>query len=45
MLKIRLESVAQATRRPLLSVSVSNIGLEPTQVEHNLEVLFELAAA
>ncbi len=39
------ESVAQATGRPLFSVSVSDIGLEPTQVESNLKILFELGAA
>ena len=38
------ESVAKATGKPLFSVSVSDIGLKPAEVEHNLEVLFELAA-
>ncbi|KAH0548597.1 hypothetical protein GP486_007859, partial [Trichoglossum hirsutum] len=39
------ESVAQVAGRPLFSVSVSDVGLQPAQVEHNLEILFELAAA
>ncbi|KAI9795899.1 MAG: hypothetical protein M1833_006626 [Piccolia ochrophora] len=39
------ESVAQATGRPLFPVSVAEIGLEPTQVELNLGVMFELAAS
>ena len=38
------ESVAKVTGKPLFSVSVSDIGLKPAEVEHNLEVLFELAA-
>lgn len=38
------ESVAAATGKPLFSVSVSDIGLKPAEVEHNLELLFELAA-
>ncbi len=38
------ESVAKATGKPLFSVSVSDIGLKPSEVEHSLEVLFELAA-
>ena len=39
-----IESVAKATGKPLFSVSVSDIGLVPSEVEHNLRVLFELAA-
>ncbi|MCJ1290409.1 hypothetical protein MMC34_001947 [Xylographa carneopallida] len=38
------ESVAKVTGKPLFSVSVSDIGLKPAEVENNLEVLFELAA-
>lgn len=38
------ESVAAATGKPLFAVSVSDIGLKPAEVEHNLEILFELAA-
>ncbi|KAL8948419.1 MAG: hypothetical protein Q9222_005397 [Ikaeria aurantiellina] len=38
------ESVANATGKPLFAVGVSDIGLKPADVEHNLEVLFELAA-
>lgn len=38
------ESVAKATGKPLFSVSVSDIGLKPAEVERNLEILFELAA-
>ncbi|MCJ1437027.1 hypothetical protein MMC27_006412 [Xylographa pallens] len=38
------ESVAKVTGKPLFSVSVSDIGLKPAEVENNLEVIFELAA-
>ena len=38
------ESVAKASGKPLVSISVSDIGLKPSEVEHNLGVLFELAA-
>ncbi|KAL8714529.1 MAG: hypothetical protein Q9220_001477 [cf. Caloplaca sp. 1 TL-2023] len=38
------ESVAKSTGKPLFAVGVSDIGLKPADVEHNLEVLFELAA-
>ncbi|MCJ1383606.1 hypothetical protein MMC17_006720 [Xylographa soralifera] len=38
------ESVAKVTGKPLFSVSVSDIGLKPVEVENNLEVIFELAA-
>ena len=38
------ESVAQATGKPLFSVSVSDVGTTPKDVEQNLEILFELAA-
>jgi SpoVK/Ycf46/Vps4 family AAA+-type ATPase len=38
------ESVAQLAGKPLFSVSPSDIGLNPAEVEQNLEVLFELAA-
>lgn len=38
------ESVAKATGKPLFAVSVSDIGLKPSEVEQNLGVLFELAA-
>jgi SpoVK/Ycf46/Vps4 family AAA+-type ATPase len=38
------ESVAQLAGKPLFSVSPSDIGLNPTEVEQNLEALFELAA-
>jgi hypothetical protein len=39
-----IESVAQLAGKPLFSVSPSDIGLNPADVEHNLEALFELAA-
>ena len=38
------ESVAQATGKPLFTVSVSDIGLEPDEVEGKLEQIFDLAA-
>ncbi|OAG03006.1 P-loop containing nucleoside triphosphate hydrolase protein [Paraphaeosphaeria sporulosa] len=38
------ESVASLTGKPLFAVSPSDIGLDATDVEHNLESLFELAA-
>ncbi|ORX96837.1 P-loop containing nucleoside triphosphate hydrolase protein [Clohesyomyces aquaticus] len=38
------ESVAEMAGKPLFAVSPSDIGLEPADVEHNLESLFELAA-
>ncbi|KAJ4356772.1 uncharacterized protein N0V89_004808 [Didymosphaeria variabile] len=38
------ESVASLTGKPLFAVSISDIGLDPAVVEHNLESLFELAA-
>lgn len=38
------ESVAQLAGKPLFSVSPSDIGLNPAEVEQNLEALFELAA-
>ncbi len=37
------ESVAQLAGKPLFSVSPADIGLNPTEVEQNLETLFELA--
>lgn len=40
---IVLESVAEASGKPLLAVSVSDIGLNPTEVEGNLQRHFELA--
>jgi SpoVK/Ycf46/Vps4 family AAA+-type ATPase len=38
------ESVAAMAGKPLFAVSPSDIGLDPADVEHNLESLFELAA-
>ncbi|KAF2729801.1 P-loop containing nucleoside triphosphate hydrolase protein [Polyplosphaeria fusca] len=38
------ESVATMAGKPLFAVSPSDIGLDPADVEHNLESLFELAA-
>lgn len=38
------ESVAQLAGKPLFSVGVSDIGLNPEDVERNFEALFELAA-
>ncbi|KAL5045853.1 hypothetical protein BDW71DRAFT_182934 [Aspergillus fruticulosus] len=38
------ESVAQATGKPLFTVSVSDIGLKPDQVESNLDQVFSLAS-
>ena len=38
------ESVASMAGKPLFSISTSDIGLSPADVEHNLESLFELAA-
>jgi len=38
------ESVAQATGKPLFSVSVSDIGLKPDEVENKLAKIFNLAA-
>lgn len=38
------ESVASLAGKPLFAVSPSDIGLDPADVEHNLESLFELAA-
>ncbi|KAL4733400.1 P-loop containing nucleoside triphosphate hydrolase protein [Aspergillus similis] len=38
------ESVAQATGKPLFTVSVSDIGLRPDQVESNLDQVFSLAS-
>ena len=38
------ESVAEASGKPLFAVGVSDIGLNPREVEHRLQVLFELAA-
>jgi len=40
-----LESVAQAARKPLFTVTVADIGLEPADVEMNLRKLFDLANA
>ena len=39
-----VESVADATGKPLFAVSVSDIGLNPAVAEHQLQKLFELAA-
>ncbi|KAG8407412.1 hypothetical protein J3458_020890 [Metarhizium acridum] len=39
-----IESVAQLAGKPLFSVGVADIGLNPEDVERNLEALFELAA-
>ena len=41
---MKLESVADATGKPLFAVSVSDIGLNPAVAEHQLQKLFELAA-
>jgi hypothetical protein len=38
------ESVAQATGKPLFTVSVSDIGMKPDEVEGKLAVIFNLAA-
>lgn len=38
------ESVAAMAGKPLFAISTSDIGLDPADVEHNLESLFELAA-
>lgn len=38
------ESVAQIAGRPLFAVNSSDIRIDPAEVEHNLESLFELAA-
>lgn len=38
------ESVAQATGKPLFTVSVSDIGLEPDQVETKMATIFNLAS-
>jgi hypothetical protein len=38
------ESVAQATGKPLFTVSVSDIGLKPDQVESKLAEVFSLAS-
>lgn len=38
------ESVASMAGKPLFAISSSDIGLDPADVEHNLESLFELAA-
>lgn len=38
------ESVASMAGKPLFAISTSDIGLDPADVEHNLESLFELAA-
>ncbi|KAF2868195.1 P-loop containing nucleoside triphosphate hydrolase protein [Massariosphaeria phaeospora] len=38
------ESVASMAGKPLFALSTSDIGLDPADVEHNLESLFELAA-
>lgn len=38
------ESVASMAGKPLFAISTSDIGLNPADVEHNLESLFELAA-
>ena len=38
-------SIAIATAKPLLSVSVADIGLEPEKVERNLRELFTLATS
>lgn len=38
------ESVAAMAGKPLFSISSSDIGLDPADVEHNLESLFRLAA-
>ena len=39
------ESVALATGKPLLFVSVADIGLRPEKVEENLVHVFRLAAS
>ena len=39
------ESVALATGKPLLPVSVADIGLKPENVEENLVHVFKLAAS
>jgi MoxR-like ATPase len=39
------ESVALATGKPLLFVSVADIGLDPEKVEENLVRVFRLAAS
>ncbi|KAF1994266.1 P-loop containing nucleoside triphosphate hydrolase protein [Amniculicola lignicola CBS 123094] len=38
------ESVAAMAGKPLFAITTSDIGLDPADVEHNLESLFELAA-
>ena len=38
------ESIASLTGKPLFAVTTSDIGLDPADVERNLEVLFQLAA-
>lgn len=38
------ESVAKASGRPLISVSVADFGLEPETVDANLDRVFKLAA-
>lgn len=44
MLTYDVESVAQATGKPLFAVSVSDIGLKPDQVESKLAQVFSLAS-
>lgn len=39
-----LETVANATQKPLFTVSVADVGLQPNDVERNLSKLFSLAA-
>lgn len=39
------ETVALATGRPLLFVTVADIGLDPEKVEENLMDVFRLAAS
>ena len=38
------ESVAEASGKPLFTVSVADVGLNPVDAERNPQVLFELAA-
>lgn len=42
--KFSLESVAEASGKPLFAISVADVSLNPQEAEGNLQRLFELAA-
>jgi SpoVK/Ycf46/Vps4 family AAA+-type ATPase len=41
--KLTAEAISTATRKPLFSISVADVGTDPKNVEANLSKIFELA--